>query len=53
MITDCYDIETSPIITLADFYGEKKHILDLCLIIFSKEIHNYLLNTYECEDSLL
>ena len=50
MITDCYDIETSPIITLSDFYGEKKHILDLCLIIFSKEIHTYLLNTYECEE---
>ena len=50
MIIDCYDIETEPILTLKDFYGEQKHILDLCLIIFSKEIHTYLLNTYECEE---
>lgn len=49
MIIDCYDIETEPIISLKDFYGEPKHIVDLCLIIFSKEIHSYLLNTYECE----
>ena len=50
MIIDCYDIETDPIITLKDFYGQPKHIVDLCLIIFSKEIHTHLLNTYECEE---
>lgn len=50
MITDCYDIQTEPILTLKDFYGEQKHIVDLCLIIFSKEIHTHLLNTYECEE---
>lgn len=50
MITDCYDIKTEPIISLKDFYGEAKHILDLCLIIFSKEIHTHLLETYECEE---
>jgi len=50
MITDCYDIETEPVISLKDFYGESRHLLDLCLIIFSKEIHTYLLNTYECEE---
>lgn len=49
MIIDCYDIETEPIISLKDFYGEKKHIVDTCLIIFSKEIHNHLLEKYECE----
>lgn len=49
MIIDCYDIETEPIISLKDFYGEKKHIADTCLIIFSKEIHNHLLEQYECE----
>lgn len=36
MITDCYDIETKPMIGLKDFYGEPKHIVDICLIIFSK-----------------
>ncbi len=49
MIIDCYDIETEPIISLKDFYGEQKHIVDTCLIIFSKEIHKHLLETYECE----
>ncbi len=50
MITDCYDIKTEPIISLKDFYGEPKHIVDICLIIFSKEIHTHLLNEYECEE---
>jgi len=50
MITDCYDIKTEPVINLKDFYGEPKHIVDICLIIFSIDIHNHLLNTYECEE---
>ena len=50
MITDCYDIGTEPIIHLKDFYGDQKHIIDTCLIIFSKEIHTHLLSTYECEE---
>lgn len=50
MITDCYDVKTEPIISIKDFYGEAKHIVDVCLIIFSKEIHAHLLNTYECEE---
>ncbi|MBQ7810536.1 MAG: nucleoside phosphorylase [Clostridia bacterium] len=49
MITDCYDIQTEPIITLEAFYGEAKHIADICLIVLSKEIHTHLLNTFECE----
>ena len=49
MITDCYDIKTDPVISLKDFYGEPKHITDICLIIFSIDIHNHLLETYECE----
>lgn len=48
MITDCYDDKTRPIISLADFYGERRHILDVCLIIFSHEIHEHLLATYDC-----
>lgn len=50
MVTDSYDISTEPIISLRDFYGEPKHIVDICLIIFSKEIHTHLLNTYECDE---
>ncbi len=49
MITDCFDIKTDSIINLKDFYSEPKHIVDLCLIIFSIDIHNHLLNTFECE----
>jgi len=50
MIIDCYDVETETIISLKDFYGEPKHIVDLCLIIFSKDIYTHLLNTYNCEE---
>ena len=50
MIIDCYDIETEPLISLKDFYGEQKHIVDTCLIVFSKEIHTHLLQTYNCEE---
>ena len=50
MIIDCYDVETEPIIRLKDFYGEQKHIVDICFIIFSKEIHAYLLEKFGCEE---
>lgn len=49
MIIDCFDIETEPSFTLKDFYGEQKHIVDVCMIIFSKEIHAHLLETFETE----
>ena len=49
MITDCYDISTEPMMTLKEFYGEPKHLVDICLIIFSVDIHNHLLTTYDCE----
>lgn len=49
MITDCYDISTEPVMSLRDFYGEPQHLVDICLIIYSIEIHNHLLRTYECE----
>ncbi|MBE7090427.1 MAG: phosphorylase [Clostridiales bacterium] len=50
MIIDCYDVETDPIIHLRDFYGEQKHIVDTCMILFSKEIYEHLLCTYKCEE---
>lgn len=49
MITDCFDNKTEPIISLKNFYGEQKHILDTCLIIFSSEIYHHLLKTYKPE----
>ena len=49
MITDCYDISTEPMMTLREFYGEPKHLVEICLIIFSTEIHDHLLSAYDCE----
>ena len=48
MITDSFDNKTEPIFTLKDFYGERKKILDICIIIFSKEIYETVLTKYIC-----
>ena len=48
MITDSYDIETEPMINLFDFYGRRGDFADICLIIFSKEIHRHLLDSSQC-----
>ena len=49
MITDSFDNKTQPILTLKDFYGERKHLVDICLITFSKNIYDYILSTFRCE----
>lgn len=48
MITDSYDIQTEPMFSLKDFYGEQKHIVNTCLVLFSSEIQKHLLDTFEC-----
>lgn len=50
MLKDFYDIETDSIVNLAAFYGNPKEIAEKCLVIFSKEIHDYLLEKYTCEN---
>ncbi len=50
MLNDFYDIDTEPVLHLSDFYGEAKNILEKCMIIFSKQIHEYLLQNYECRE---
>lgn len=50
MIIESFDKDTEPVISLKDFYGEKKNIAEKCLIIFSKSILEYLLNNFECEE---
>ncbi len=50
MITDCYDDKTEQIISIRDFYGEPRNIVDVCLIIFSRKIYEHLLDTFECEE---
>lgn len=49
MITDAFDNTTEPLVSLADFYGEQKHMMDRCLVTFSGEIHRYLLQHFPCE----
>lgn len=39
MREEFYDDKTEPIIELKQFYEEQKHLVDKCLIIFSKVIH--------------
>ena len=48
MITHSFDNKTEPIFTLKDFYGEKKMMLETCIIIFSIEIYKTVLATYSC-----
>jgi hypothetical protein len=43
-----YTPDSPAVITPADFYGEKKHFCDTCLVILSHEIHDYLLGHYDC-----
>ena len=50
MLNDFYDIDTEPVIQLSDFYGEPKSLVEKCIILFSKEIHDYLLRNYECRE---
>lgn len=49
MITDSFDNKTEPVMSIKDFYGEKKDIIEICLVIFSKQIYDYILTHYECK----
>lgn len=48
MVTDDFDNVTKPIVDIGSFYGEPGQMVEKCLIIFSKEIYDYLLHEYEC-----
>ena len=48
MLKDFYDIESEPIVTYEAFYGPKKHIVDKCIVLFSKVIYDHMLQEYEC-----
>lgn len=50
MIIDSFDKGTEPLISLEHFYGEKKYIVERCLVIFSKSILEYLLDNFDCEE---
>ncbi len=49
MITDSFDNKTQPVLTLKDFYGERRHLVDICLITFSENIYDCILSTFRCE----
>ena len=48
MIIHDYDSSTEALISLESFYGKPKKIVEKCLIVFSKVIHEYLLQKYDC-----
>ena len=48
MIIHDFDPETPSMIDLSVFYGPRQHQADKCLILFSKEIHDHLLEKYDC-----
>lgn len=49
MITDSFDSKTAPIISPGAFYGEQKHLCDICIVIFSKVIFDHVLESFPCE----
>lgn len=49
LVSDFFDDKTESMIDTGLFYGPQKHIVDKCMILFSDDILNYLLNNYECE----
>ena len=50
MFEDFFDDETEPIVKPEAFYGKQKFVADKCLIMFSKEIHDYILTHCKCEE---
>lgn len=48
MIIHDFDNKTAPIVNLENFYGQPKKIVKKCIILFSKVIHDYLLEKYDC-----
>lgn len=47
--SDFYDTDTEPVVDIRTFYGEKKRLAQKCLIVFSIEIYNWLLENFTCE----
>ena len=49
MIIDAFEPKGGEILHLVDFYGEPKYIVDRCLITFSKQLYEHLLENHACE----
>ena len=50
MITESFDDKTQPVVSFGDFYDEQKHLIDVCLVTFSKQIYDNVLKTFDCEN---
>ncbi len=48
MITDAFD-KSEVLFGPKDFYGEQKHLCDKCMVVFSEQIFEYMLETYTHE----
>ena len=49
MICDWFDPQGEQIVTYESFYGPKKHLVDKCIILFSKVIYDHVLASFECK----
>lgn len=49
MMNDFYDVDSEPIVKLEAFYGPRKNLVEKCLIIFSQNIYEHLLQQYACK----
>ena len=49
MITDSFDVQSRPIISLKDIYGEQKELAEICIVTFSKVIYDTILKEQDCE----
>lgn len=49
MITESFDVESRPLISLENIYGAQKHLADVCIVTFSKVIYDAILAERECK----
>lgn len=49
MITDSFDVKTELVTSVGAFYGEQRHICDVCIVTFSKVIFENVLTSFACE----
>ena len=50
MIIHDFDNQSESVIKVEDFYGKPKNLIQKCLILFSKEIHDFVLKNFECKE---
>ncbi len=48
MIIHSFDDQTQPPMSMADFYGEQKHLIDICIITFSETVYKNILQMHNC-----